>query len=166
MAKNPDPETLAQVFMQYNADSSLMMTYRDAEYIQWRFLDAPYRNDLLFYFAGSDKNKPNLVLVARRMELYGLRTVRLLDLWGNIDDVANLHDIIALAMKDAAQWEVEQIIAITTVPIINQVLRSLGFGMRQEIAFCWYTEDETEHRIVTDNRGHWMFADYDFDAPS
>ncbi len=157
---NPSAEFLSDVFMRYQRESGLTMTYRDADHIQWRFLDAPY--DKTFYCVGNP-DKPDLILVTRVLTLQGLKTLRILDIFGDIDNDEAVRAGIQTAMKEASEQQVDQIVNITTRPNINKLCRELGFSLHEDVSFCWYTtDDELDSKIKTSD-WHWTIADYDFD---
>jgi len=58
---------------------------RDGAYLAWRYLDAPYRDELRFYLAGSQA-RPSLALVARQVEREQVTQVRVLDLFGDLGE--------------------------------------------------------------------------------
>ena len=157
---NPSAEFLADVFMRYQRESGLTMTYRDAEHIQWRLLDAPY--DKTFYCVGNP-DKPDLILVTRVLTLQGLKTLRILDIFGDIDNDQKVRSAIQMAMKEAAEQQVDQIVNITTRPNINKLCRELGFSLHEDVSFCWYTTDDELDSKIKASDWHWTIADYDFD---
>lgn len=157
---NPSAELLSDVFMRYQRDSGLTMTYRDAEHIQWRLLDAPY--DKTFYCVGNP-DQPDLILVTRTLNLQGLKTLRILDIFGDIDNDVTVRAGIQMAMKEASHNQVDQIVTITTRPNINTLCRELGFYLHEDVSFCWYTTNDEQDKTISESDWHWTLADYDFD---
>ncbi len=159
---NPEADLLAQVFFRYQAQGQRITSWRDADYIQWRFLDAPYRAQLTFYLAGP-VDAPTHVLITRLVDVRGVRTVRILDLFGDLEDEARLRDILRLAVRDAARQHAEQIVAISSVPMLTAVSRSLGFRMRRALQFCWHSPHEVLMKQFGERDYHWTYADSDVD---
>ncbi len=96
----PTAETLAGVFDRHRMPD-VMTTLRDIAFCQWRFLDAPYRNELDFYVAGPE-NQPTYFAVTRRViGSDGDLTVRLLDVYGDFSDKRTCRDILLLILQDA-----------------------------------------------------------------
>ena len=157
---NPSTEFLFDVFMRYNGNSQLMMTYRDIEHIQWRLIDAPYQKT--FYCVG-DINNPSLIMVTRIATIQGLKTLRILDYFGDIDNDIAIRSGVQMAMKEAANNHVDQIRIISTRPNVIRICRELGFSISEDISFCWYTADEEEDQLIRQSDWHWTFSDYDFD---
>jgi len=160
--EDPDPETLAQVFFDHNRRDDRITTWRDAHYLRWRFLEAPYYAQLKFYVAGPSDN-PSQVLITRTLDYRGVKTVRLLDIFGDLRDQAGLRDILRLAMRDAARQNAGQIVAISSVPLLTKTLRSLGFFMRRPLQFCWHNKNETAMQRFGESLCHWTYADSDTD---
>jgi GNAT superfamily N-acetyltransferase len=159
-----DAKVLADVFLAHLPDTTLLTSYRDFAFIQWRYLDAPYADELRYYVAGQAES-PSLVLITRLMEHHDLRTLRILDIFGNLNDAAAIEDILRLALRDAADDGLEQITVIASHPKLLQVLATLGFWFKQSIDFCWYSTDKNLMEVVGAKQSHWVFADSDFDYP-
>ncbi|NDJ75622.1 MAG: GNAT family N-acetyltransferase [Chloroflexi bacterium] len=159
---DPDAETLAQVFLHWQSGDRRITTWRDAEFIQWRFLDAPYRSQLRFYLAGPT-DAPTHVLISRLLDIRGVQTLRILDLFGDLEDVAGLRDILRLAVRDAKQAHAKQVVALSSVPPLTAVLRSIGFRMRRPLQFCWHTPNPALMDQFGSTGCHWTYADSDAD---
>ena len=157
---NPSAELLSDVFMRYQKTSEVTMAYRDAQHIQWRLLDAPY--DMTFYGVG-DPEKPDVVLVTRILPYHDLKTLRIIDFFGDIDNNEAVKAAVQAAMKEAADKQVDQIVLITTRPNVNKVCSSLGFYLREDVSFTWFTTDEKQDEILHNCEWHWTISDYDFD---
>lgn len=158
---DPTAEVLSDVFFRHQRNSGLMTTYRDVEHIQWRLLDAPYAK--IFYAVG-DPNNPELIIVTRIVSLQGLKTLRILDIFGNINNDEAVRMGIQIAMKEAAEKRVDQIVTITTRPNINKICRDLGFYLHEDVSFCWYTADDEKANMIRESAKHWTLADSDFDS--
>lgn len=158
--KNPDAAFLSDIFMRHMQNTKLMTAYRDPDHVQWRLLDAPY--DKTFYIAG-DPQQPDFALMTRILDLKGLKTLRIVDYFGDIDNDALVRATVQMVLKEAAEQSVDQIIVMTTRPNISNVCRELGFSIREDVSFCWYTPDKEQHEIIDNTQWHWTISDYDFD---
>ena len=157
---SPSAELLSDVFMRYQKDSNLTMSYRDIEHVQWRLIDAPY--DKTFYAVGNP-DQPDLIMVTRILTLQGLKTLRILDYFGDIENVEVVRPALQMSMKEASEHQVDQIIMISTRPNIIKLCQNLGFSLHEDVSFCWYTNDEGQDKLINDSDWHWTIADYDFD---
>ena len=156
----PDTSTLAQVFFRYPTPRTT--TWRDAEYLQWRFLDAPYLSQLRFYLAGP-ADAPTHVLITRRLDLNVSAPAVFLDLFGDLEDSLGLSDIVRLAVRDAARERVDQIVSLSSVPKLTTVLQTVGFRMPRALQFCWHSPNETLMARFGEKDNHWTYADSDTD---
>lgn len=157
---NPSAQFLSGIFMRHQKDTPLMTTFRDEDHVQWRLLDAPYEKT--FYAAG-DIQQPDFALVTRQLALRGLKTLRIVDYFGDIDNDELVRATVQMVMKEAAENQVDQIVLITTRPNISKVCKELGFYLREDVSFCWYTPDKDQHETINNTKWHWTIADYDFD---
>jgi hypothetical protein len=160
---DPSPEMLAAIYERHRT-TEISTTQRDAAFIRWRFLEAPYRDELFFFVAGPDQ-APTHYLVARHMAgNRGIRT-RILDLYGDFKDVKALRDILRTASQDAVRRGSMQVTAMVTLPEMRLTFRSLGFVAQTQTRFCWICPD-AEITKTLEGPGYWTLADSDNDAPS
>jgi GNAT superfamily N-acetyltransferase len=160
--ESPDPDVLEQTFREYNCQDNLVTTVRDSAYITWRFLDAPYFDELSFYAAGPT-DLPSQIVITRTLNLDGVKTCRILDIFGNLDG-DGLRDVLRLAVRDAAQQGVAQIIAFSTCDTLSSAFRSLRFFDTRRLIFGWHTHDPNRSALLEQSDYHWTFADSDADA--
>ncbi len=154
---SPDFEQLVTIYENFQRSITLLTTHRSKDLLEWRYANAPY--ELQYYTAGE------LVIITRILEHKQLKTLRIMDIFGAIENVDLLNDAIQTVLRDASHAGVEQIQVITSHEPILQCLRSSGFWMEQSIDFCWYSQDEAMMAEIDATRAHWVFADSDFDAP-
>lgn len=153
---------LAGVFDRYR-NLQDCTTLRDPAYIQWRFLDSPKRHEYTFYTAGP-ADQPTHYLVARHMDQDGIRVTRLLDLYGDFQDVYSMKEMVWLAAQDASQRGSVQVTILTSLPEMKSWLRSVGFLFSSTTRFCWYSASPDLMQAFT-GRGYWTLADSDNDSP-
>lgn len=159
---SPSPEHLANIYHRYQT-KELATTRRDETYIRWRFLDAPYYDQLSFYLAGPS-DSPSHYLVTRDLERSGGLVTRILDFYGDFSDRDGLSDILDLAVKDAVAAGSNQVTVMLTLPALQSVFRSWGFLLSTVSRFCWIVDDPVRMEALG-NQNHWALADSDNDTP-
>lgn len=161
---DPNADLLAGIFQRYHPAAGHLTSYRDTAFIRWRYLDAPYYNQLRFYTAGPP-DVPALAAVTRLVEVGGIRTLRLLDIWGHFDDRPALDDLLRLILREAVAQGAERIVAIASLPALNAALARVGVGRAEPVLFCWYSSDADQMQAVAAAQSHWTIADSDNDDP-
>lgn len=156
----PSSELLSVVFSRFKP-TLLSTTYRDAAYFRWRFLEAPYRDELSFYVSGSE-NMPAHFLVLRQLKRNGITEARILDIFGDFSDEKGLKDITLLALRDAVMKESSQVIILTTLPQLKNLFFKLGFFFKSQVRFCWITPSQHLMSLPW-GQIHWTLADSDND---
>jgi GNAT superfamily N-acetyltransferase len=159
---SPDAQTLSNVFMRHNANTPITTTYRNADFIQWRYLDAAYRGELQIYTAGPI-DAPTHVLITRTFEASHARITRVLDVFGDFDDAAGLRDVLRLALRDAVKAGSAELVAIASEPHVIVVLRSAGCILSVGGLFCWHSPSAAKMETLARSTCHWTFADSDND---
>ena len=155
------PEMLAGIFDRHY-DDRIVTTWRDFDYFQNRFFRAPYLDELRFYFAGPS-SVPTHYLVARFLEQDGYKHVRILDMFGDFNDVAKIRDLVGLVIKDALIWDAKQIIVLVTFSQLHPVFNALGFIIRGISRFCWYPKND--YADIFENKYlYFTLADSDNDS--
>jgi hypothetical protein len=158
-----DVDVLAQTFLTYNVKDEFITTFRDADYIRWRYVDVPYHAQLKFYGTGTPQS-PDLILVVRDAEFSGGMETRILDIWGNLDDEQGLGDILQTAVRDAVQRDVLRVLTLSSLPELTQILNTIGFSPALERPICWYTTSEDYLYGFSRARHHWSLTDSDNDT--
>ena len=158
-----DSQFIAGIF-EDRENGEIITTYRDHEYVEWRFLAAPYAANLAFYTSGPVE-KPKICLVARYLERTNGLVVRMLDIFGNMTDETGIRDIVSLAVRDAAQAGAVQVTAMSFLPSLTSLLRRQGFIFSDTGRFCWHSE-ASEIMAAFAGLQHWALADSDNDEPA
>lgn len=161
---NPDADTLAFAFEHRMSARPITTTHRDAAYIQWRYLDCPYRDELRFYAAG-DQASPSLIAITRSMDTPRGKVIRLLDIYGDTQNQSTLNHILTLVVQDVIRENALEIHVITSLPEIIKALRAHGFILCVETLFCWHSTSPGTMNTYANMPGHWVFADSDNDEP-
>jgi len=159
---SPDANVLAEVFARYNANRNWVMADRSTDFIRWRFLESPYFDQHQFYGFG-EANNLCLILITRTLLVSGVKTTRLVDIFGDLDDVIGLRDILKLAIRDAARQGSDEIVAIASYPTLVSSLRDVGLKFSRKLLFCWHTHDAQKNQILDQSLSHWTYADSDCD---
>jgi len=158
----PSPDLLAGIFERHK-EKGTATTYRDGDYVRSRYFDAPYRAELSFFIAGP-ASLPTHFVVARNLTINGVKTTRLLDVFGDFADLEGLEDVLKLAVEDGARQGSSQITTLASIPELRAVLRSMGFLIGTKTRFCWRSNSQNVMRSLG-LRGHWVLGDSDNDAP-
>lgn len=134
---------------------------RSEEDLAWRYLDCPYREELRFLFAG-EASRPRLALVLRRRPT---GAVRLLDVFGDLEDGAALDDLLKLAVASSAGTGATQMVALAAAPPLAAALRRRGFVLSSTARFCWWSGDGAIMEAIARGPFHWCLGDSDNDEP-
>ena len=162
LLEEPNAEDLGHIFLNHHPQPHQITTYRDADFIQWRYLDAPYRSDLRFYTA-SQHDKPVLAMITRELTVKGLRTLRILDLFGNLDYTEGLQNLIHQAQLDAIEHQIEELIIVVTAFELTSALEHAGFTQRDIVTFCWLSDNPEDMQRIEVCSPYWTFTDSDLD---
>jgi hypothetical protein len=153
---------LARVFERQGQAAAT--TVRDAAYIAWRYLEAPYADRLSFYSSGTAE-LPDLALVARTLDTPAGRTVRILDLFGDLGAADRVEDLVLTCLRDAALQGAVQVTAMASLPRLRSRLRRLGFVGGSRARFCWHSQSEEIGPQLGSTPCHFCLADSDNDEP-
>jgi len=158
---DPDPQQFAEIFAKY-CPRNIVTAYRDSSFFQWRYLDAPYRQQLHFYLAGPTE-RPTHYLISRHYETGGAKTTRILDVFGDFEDSAVLNDLLRLAVRDAAMWGATQVTVMAAIAPLVQRLRRLGFWFSIPVHFCYHDPDSAVTTEIDNALCYWTIGDSDND---
>ena len=161
--ETPDAGELARIFERHQ-DPATTTTARDAEYLSWRYFDAPYREELTFFAAGEPSPRLAAIVRGRRTER-GL-AVKILDLFGQLEDRTLVADLVRLVARAAARAGAVEVAAFATLPHLYPVLRSAGFVLRARARSCWHSPDPARMRLLDLRPSHWTFGDSDQEEPA
>jgi hypothetical protein len=159
----PQPEELAAVFSE-GSDATVTTTFRDAEYLLWRYLESPFRDELVFIIGG-EHSAAQVAAVLRIMVRESGTVARVLDLFGVLENTEVVRDVLLLASKKALAAGAIQVTAMASNRSHSEVLRSVGFFVRSCARFCWVSNHrELQERIRTAPL-HLVLGDSDNDEP-
>lgn len=153
----PDVERWAELAR--GGAAGLATTWRDADYLRRRYLEAPYRDQLLVYETGS------LVLVSRRLERGGRVEERVLDLFGDLARGDELTDLLRTVLGDAVRAGAAQVTALAGNEELASTFRRSGFRLGSVARFCWSSSDREVMAALSRARLHWCLGDSDNDEP-
>ena len=129
-----DPDDLASIAARQA--SSITSIRRDREHLHWRYVDCPYCDDLDVYVTGG-----SIAAVVRRCVDGDRRFSRILDVFGDLDDVAGLTDLLGTIVRDACRRDDAQIAVFTSLDNLRYAARSAGLRFTSTGRFCWYSEN-------------------------
>jgi hypothetical protein len=158
-----DAELLTSVYSRFKDKLGVITICRDLDFIRWRYEACPYRSELSFYVDGPPESACHYA-VLRCVRNEEVMSARILDVFGDFDDIQGLRDILHLVVRDAVRQGACQVTAFTSEPRVRSALRSLGFlSMKQ--GFCWYSRSQEIMQSLATGKYYWTMADSDKDAP-
>ncbi len=158
-----DADELAAVFANARP-SAVVTTPRDAKYLRWRYLDAPYRDEIFVVGAGTG-DALRVVVVIRVFERGGKTVARVLDLFGDLRDAEVVHDALMAAAKHAHSLGACQVTSMGAHPELSRRLRSAGFFVASRARFCWSASDAAVQAAIGSADLHLVLGDSDNDEP-
>ncbi len=153
----PDPRSLEATFYRH-VGGDVVTTVRNAEFLQWRYFDAPYRSELSFYLTGPTE-RPTHYAVVQFVPHGDSETARVLDTFGDLDDEDGLEDLLRTIVRDAILRGAVLVEALATLPVLAQVARRAGFLASDEYRFRWGADDLSIHERFPTARLHWTYGD-------
>lgn len=159
--ENPSAEFLADVFRKQ--DHSILTTNRTAEYLRWRYLEAPYGQQLLFFTSG-DEQAPVLVAVTRTFIHQGVKIARILDVFGDLSNAVALTALLKRIVAEMSEQKAVYITAMVTRPELFPIFRAIGFVFSVSSRFRWFCPDPEVMRVIGEEPGYWCLGDSDNDS--
>lgn len=159
--EDPDPEFFAAIFRRYR--DGWVTVDRSAEYFNWRYIQSPHQAQYTF-FAGGSNRVPSLVVICRTFDRRGSKVIRILDIFGDLEDRKGLSDVLRLVAREAIKQGVSQVTIMATDPSLKSILKSNGFILSVVSRFRCYSQDPSLMEIVGKGRCHWALADSDNDT--
>ncbi len=161
--KTPNAGELADIFERYH-DDTVTTTCRHGEHLHWRYFEAPYSDQLDVFVAGA--RSPQIAAITRsRPTDHGPR-VKILDLFGELDDPVLIADLLRRVAQEAARRNAVELSAFATQPHLFSIFRSAGFVLRTLARSCWHSADPTLMRLLDQHPSHWTYADSDQEDPA
>jgi hypothetical protein len=158
-----DAEILSAVFLRARREG-LNTTVRDAAYLDWRYGQSPDAGEYRYFLVGSSGN-PTHYLIARHLtQPDGLRYTRILDLFGDLSDMAIIGDLLALTVQYAMLHGSGQVTLASSHPALLRAAKRLGFIFSSAFGFCWWSES-SELMSAFAGENYWTLGDSDNDAP-
>jgi GNAT superfamily N-acetyltransferase len=159
----PDPEVLERVFSKY-AGPGFATTIRDKGFLTWRYIEAPYRSDLVFYLAGGDK--PTLYSIVRYLTSDGSTRARILDMFGDFGNDVYVDDMLRTIARDATIRGATQVTTVASLPRIAPAMRRAGFLRRRgALYFTWTARNPAVQDWLSSGPLYWTLGDSDLDGP-
>lgn len=159
--EDPTAEFLADVFRKQ--DHRILTTNRTADYLRWRYLESPHRQQLMFFTSGTEQ-APTLAAVTRTFMRQEVRIARILDIFGDLSNDAALATLLKRIIVEMSRQEAVYITAMITRQELLRIFRTLGFVMSTSARFRWFSPDPNMMRIIGEAPGYWCFGDSDNDS--
>lgn len=160
--EEPDADLLAAVFEKYS--DGWITTNRDADFIRWRYLQAPCRSQLTFFGAGSSPQDLSIIAIVRALPRQPSATARILDIFGDLRDREALSNVLRLVIQQAAKQGAAQVTAMVTNSDLYSALRANHLVVRLSLRFCWISDDPAIMQTIAEGNSHWCYADSDADS--
>jgi GNAT superfamily N-acetyltransferase len=159
---SPDPDELERLFFRY-VNRDLATTLRSAEFLRWRYLEAPYRSELAFYITDTHGRATHCAIV--RYISTGIPRARILDVFGDLEDEEGLSDLIRTVFRDAMERGLHYVSVLGSSQGFLRSLQREGFTWSHLMRFRWLSDiPEVQERFST-IKLHWVLGDSDMDAP-
>ena len=106
-----------------------------------------------------------MVAVTRLKRQNGVKSVRILDLFGAVANRAILRNLVMAVGREALRQEATQITLMAPDRSTRSALRTLGYVASTRARFCWWSADDTLMNGLARNDNYWVLADSDNDEP-
>jgi GNAT superfamily N-acetyltransferase len=150
-----DPDALEALFLRH-VDRNVAITHHSADYLRWRYLEAPYRAELAF-FLSSSAGKTNQCAIVRYPQT--AHAARILDVFGNLADEEALADTLRSVLRDAAHRGVSEITVVASSAPLARTLAQLGFARTELRKFRWRALDSAIHGRLSTIDLQWALCD-------
>ena len=157
---NPDPSIFSNTFSE-NISKDLITTWRDLDFFKWRYFSCPNKDQLNFYVS-EKSGKISHYCITRKIKLKGRKILRILDLYGNLDDQERIKDILMLIVKEAQKDAIYQITSLVTIPTLIPIYYKCGFILSAKSRFCWHS-NEPNIKSKFNGTVYWTLGDSDND---
>ena len=139
---NPSAKIFQDIFLK-NLNKKSITTWRDIEFFTYRYMLSPNKNQFR-YFLSKKANSISHYCIIRIISKDDDKFIRILDLFGNLDDHERIIDILKNVVKIAINIEAVQITAFNTSKRLNKIYRNCGFLISKKSRFCYY-ENNLNH---------------------
>ena len=157
---NPSPKIFQDVFLD-NLNKKSITTWRDIEFFNYRYLLSPNKNQFRYFISKKDDSISHYCII-RTISKNDEKYIRILDLFGNLDDHERINDIINNIVKVAIDIKAIQITAFSTSKRLNKVYRNCGFLISKKSRFCFY-DNSINHSSEKKTNIYFTLGDSDND---
>lgn len=163
VVERPRTEDLAGIFRR-NLESSSITTFRDEKYLNWRYLEAPWYDDLCFVVGGR-RGVAEVAAVIRFVQNGKFTVAKILDLFGALNNRDVVRDVVWSAASQALSRGACQMTAMSSSRAVSAYLREAGFILRGRGRFCWTSNDDDLTTRFGATPLHLVLGDSDNDEP-
>jgi GNAT superfamily N-acetyltransferase len=161
---SPDERVMEDLFRRH-AGRQAATTLRSADYLRWRYLEAPYRADLVFYQTGL-RDRPTHYAVVRHVDSGGFTKDRILDVFGDLEDAEGLADLFRTIARDAVDRGCAHVLVMASSAGVASAARSAGFLTSTGLRFRWGADDPAIHRALELTKPYLTLGDGEIDFPN
>jgi GNAT superfamily N-acetyltransferase len=161
---SPDEGVLEDLFRRHAGRQSTT-TLRSAEFLRWRYLEAPYREDLVFYQT-TLRDRPTHYAIVRHLVSGDSAKARVLDVFGNPEDTEGFVDLMRTVTRDAAVRGCAHVLVLGSSAGVASAARSAGFRVSTGLRFRWSADDPAIHQEFNLAKPYWTLGDGEMDSPS
>jgi hypothetical protein len=140
----------------------LLTTHRSKEWLRWRFVECPYRNEVRYYNSATANGE--LLVVVRSFLRDGHRFTRILDLSGDLDHREAFNDVMAAVARDAVTERSTGIAVLAANRQLQKRLRRCGFLLSVPTNLRWWSREAPLMDAVEGATCHFALADSDNDS--
>ncbi len=151
--QTPTASELAAIFTR-GYSGTYLTKYRDADYIQWRFLDDP-TVETYHYFAAGDPPTLGLILGIDAQNAY------IADLFGAIEDPLLVNDLLGLAIRYAHEHGAAEVLFLATHPALGDYASAWHFTPDWPRRINWYSKTPAQMALIAQLPHHWSLTDTD-----
>jgi GNAT superfamily N-acetyltransferase len=155
-----DLAALEDIYRRYVGDR-VVTTVRDADFLNWRYLAAPYDDELAFYVTDGPTRASHYAVV--RFATSPSAPARILDLFGDLQDTEGLTDILRSVIRDAACRRCSHVSILVSSPQLASAVRSCRFFPINPFRFRWSADDPQFHHDLATAGLCWTLGDSDND---
>lgn len=133
---------------------------KDSKYFKWRYLNSPFAKEYSFYLC-EKPNKNRVAIIVRKILIGDGSHFRIVDMFGDLEDLEAIQDLINCVILDAIKSNAHQITIMEADKTIQKLLFKCGFILFTKGRFCYY--DGNGNKTIPPTQMRWNLSDSDND---
>ena len=133
---------------------------KNSEYFKWRYFNSPYKNEYDYYVCQKSIESEVILISRRVVENIGLK-IRIVDMFGNLNDSAAVKDLVGFVINDSIKSNALQISILESNKSLQILLFQMGFIFFSKARFCYFPESDENRKEKLLMR--WSLSDSDND---